>query len=209
MISINNQQRDLEIHIDSHTCIQQRPLRWTTMSGFINPVYEFLYLEIFYLPEIRSLASPYLVQSRSKQVLFTCSAIQYHPVIKIINHVFTNGVWYWLPSGPRVYLSFTGGINLNLDTYNPTSTFRSPERHLYDHPFIVWCLMISKLSSGTSTTREKPIRRVHILAIRGVSLYATGKTPLVHAYPWRTGCMPRLRDLPVAYMLVRHGYKTH
>jgi hypothetical protein len=115
----------------------------------INPVYKFFCLAIFYLPEIRSSASPYLVQSHSQQVLFTRSAIQYHPVIKLINHVFANGVWYWLLSGPGVYLSITGGTNPNLDTCNPTSTFRLPERHLYDHPFIVWRLMTSKLSFGT------------------------------------------------------------
>jgi hypothetical protein len=114
-----------------------------------NPVYEFLWLTIFYLPEIRSSVSPYLVQSRSQQVLFTHSTIQYHPVIKLINHVFANSVWYWLSSGPRVYLSDKGGTNPNLDTCNPTSTFRLPERHLYDHPLIGWCLMTSKLSSGT------------------------------------------------------------
>jgi hypothetical protein len=115
----------------------------------INPVYKFLCLAIFYLPEIRSSVSPYLVQSRSLQVLFTRSAIQYHPVIKLINHVFVNDVWYWLPSGPTVYLSITGGTNPNLDTCKPTSTFWLPERHLYDHPLILWQLMISKLSSGT------------------------------------------------------------
>jgi hypothetical protein len=110
MITINNQQRDLEIHIDSHI-FNEDHYRWTTMSGFINPVYEFLCLAIFYLPEIRSSVSPYLVQSRSQQVLFTRSAIQYHLVIKLINHVFANGVWYWLLSGPGVYLSNIGGTN--------------------------------------------------------------------------------------------------
>jgi hypothetical protein len=115
----------------------------------INPVYKFLCLAIFYLLEIWSSASPYLVQSRSQQVLFTRSAIQYHSVIKLINHVFANCVWYWLPSGPRVYLSDMGGTNPNLDTYNPTSTYWLPERHLYNHPFILWCLMTSKLSFGT------------------------------------------------------------
>jgi hypothetical protein len=89
----------------------------------INLVYKFLCLVIFYLPEIRSLVSPYLVQSRSQQVLFTHSGIQYHPMIKLINP--------------------------NLDTCNPTSTFRLPERHLYDHPLIGWSLMILKLSFGT------------------------------------------------------------
>jgi hypothetical protein len=118
-------------------------------QDWINPVYEFLCLVIFYLPEIRSSVLPYLVQSRSQQVLFTHSAIQYHLVIKLINHVFANGVWYWLPSGPEVYLSITGGTNPNLDTCNPTSTFRLSKRYLYDHPFIVWRLMTSKLSSGT------------------------------------------------------------
>jgi hypothetical protein len=77
----------------------------------INSVYKFLYLTIFYLPEIWSLVSPYLVQSRSQQVLFTLSTIQYHPVIKLINHVFANGIRYWLPSGPGVYLSDMGGTN--------------------------------------------------------------------------------------------------
>jgi hypothetical protein len=115
----------------------------------INPVYKFLCLAIFYLPKIQSSVSPYLVQSRSSQVLFTRSAIQYHPVIKLIYHVFANDVWYWLPSGPGVYLSDMGGTNPNLDTCNPTSTFWLHERHLYDHPLIVWCLMTSKLSSGT------------------------------------------------------------
>jgi hypothetical protein len=115
----------------------------------INPVYKFLCLAIFYLPEIRSLASSYLGQSRSQQVLFTRSAIQYHPVIKLINHVFANGVWYWLSSGTEVYLSDMGGTNSDLDTCNPTSTFRLPERHLYDHPLIGWHLMTSKLSSST------------------------------------------------------------
>jgi hypothetical protein len=133
------------------------------MSGFINPVYEFLCLMIFYLPEIRSSASPYLVQSRSQQVLYTRSAIQYHPVIKLINHVFANGVWYWLPSGPGVYLSDMGGTNPNLDTCNPTSTFRLPERHLYDHPFMVWRLMTSKLSSGT--------REWHYLMVWGIGYW--------------------------------------
>jgi hypothetical protein len=37
----------------------------------------------------------------------------------------------------------------HLDTCNSTSTFWLPERHLYDHPFIVWRLMILKLSFGT------------------------------------------------------------
>jgi hypothetical protein len=115
----------------------------------INPVCKFLCLAIFYLPEIRSSASPYLVQSCSWQVLFTRSAIQYHPMIKLLSHVFANGVWYWLTSGPGVYLSDIGGTNPNLDTCNPTSTFRLPERNLYDHPFIVWRLMTSKLSSST------------------------------------------------------------
>jgi hypothetical protein len=72
MISINNQQRDLEIHIDSHI-FNEDHYRWTTMSGFINPVYEFLCLMIFYLSEIRSSVSPYLVQSHLQQVLFTRS----------------------------------------------------------------------------------------------------------------------------------------
>jgi hypothetical protein len=125
----------------------------------INPVYEFLCLMIFYLPEIRSLVSPYLVQSHSQQVLFTCSAVQYHPV-KLINHVFANGVWYWLPSGLGVYLSDMGGTKPNLDTCNPTSTLWLPERHLYDHPFIVWRLMISKLSSST--------REWHYLMVYGI-----------------------------------------
>jgi hypothetical protein len=54
----------------------------------INPVYKFLCLTIFYLPKIQLSASPYLVQSHSQQVLFTRSAIQYHPMIKLISHVF-------------------------------------------------------------------------------------------------------------------------
>jgi hypothetical protein len=101
-----------------------------------NPVYKLLCLTIFYLPEIWSSTSSYLVQSRSQQVLFTHFAIQYHPVIKLINHVFANDVWYWLPSGPEVYLSIMGGTNPNLDTCNQTSTFWLPERHLYDRPLI-------------------------------------------------------------------------
>jgi hypothetical protein len=46
-------------------------------------------------------------------------------------------VRYRLPSGSGVYLSIMGGTNSNLDTYNPTSTFGYPERHLYDHPVTV------------------------------------------------------------------------
>jgi hypothetical protein len=115
----------------------------------INLLYKFLYLLIFYSLEIRSSVSPYLVQSRSQQVLFTHSAIQYHLVIKLINHVFANGVWYWLPSGPRVYLSDMGGTNPISIHATSTSTFRLPERHLYDHPLIGWCLMTLKLSFGT------------------------------------------------------------
>jgi hypothetical protein len=59
------------------------------------------------------------------------------------------------------------------------------------------------------TTRKKPIRGVHNLVIGGISLYATGKMPLVHAYPWRTACMPRLSHPPMAYMPVRHGYDPY
>jgi hypothetical protein len=91
MISINNQQRDLEIHIDSHI-FNEIIIGEPRCQDSINPIYKFLCLTIFYLPEIRSSALPYLVQSRSQQVLFTRSAIQYHPTIKLINHVFANGV---------------------------------------------------------------------------------------------------------------------
>jgi hypothetical protein len=118
-------------------------------QDLINPVYEFLCLAIFYLPEIRSSVSPYLVKSRSQQVLFTRSTIQYHLVIKLINHVFANGVWYWLPSGPGSISLRHGRDKSHLDICNLTSTFRLPKRHLYDHPFIVWHLMTSKLSSST------------------------------------------------------------
>jgi hypothetical protein len=55
------------------------------------------------------------------------------------------------------------------------------------------------------TTRKKPIRGVQNLVIGGVSLYATGKKPLVQAYPWHTDCTPRLWHLPVAYRPVHHG----
>jgi hypothetical protein len=134
------------------------------MSGFNYPLYEnFFCLAIFYLPEIRSSVSPYLVQSCSQQVLFTRFAIQYHTVIKLVNHMFVNGVWYWLPSGPGVYLSIMGGTNHNLDTCNPTSNFRLPERHLYDHPFIVWHLVTSKFSCGT--------RECYYLMVQGIGYW--------------------------------------
>jgi hypothetical protein len=56
-----------------------------------------------------------------------------------------------------------------------------------------------------STTRKNLIRGVQNLPSRGVLLYATGKMPLVQAYPWRTDCTPRLTHPPVAYRLVCLG----
>jgi hypothetical protein len=60
----------------------------------INRVYNSLCLTIFYLHEIWLLVSLYLVQSCSWQVLFTRTVIQYHLVIKLINHVLASGVIY-------------------------------------------------------------------------------------------------------------------
>jgi hypothetical protein len=60
-----------------------------------------------------------------------------------------------------------------------------------------------------STTRKNLIRGVQNLPSRGVQLYATGKTPLVQGYPWRTACTSRLNHPPVAYRSVRHGYDTY
>jgi hypothetical protein len=55
------------------------------------------------------------------------------------------------------------------------------------------------------TTRKNLIRGVHNLPSCGVLLYATGTTPLIQSYPWRTACTPWLSDLPVTYRkLVLH-----
>jgi hypothetical protein len=59
-----------------------------------NPVFNPLYLAIYYLPEIWSSISPYLVQSHSQQVLFTCIVIRYHIVIELINQVLASDVRY-------------------------------------------------------------------------------------------------------------------
>jgi hypothetical protein len=71
-------------------------------------------------------------------------------------------------------------------------------------PWLLW----SRGWHQINTTRKKPICDVQNLVIGGVSLYATGKTPLVQAYPWRTNNTPRLTHPPVAYRPVRHGYDT-
>ena len=82
----------MDVHNDSHTFNDDLYQLNHEVKDSINLVFDSLCLTIFYLLEIRSSVSPYLVQSRSQQVLFTRSAIQYHPVIKLINHVFANGV---------------------------------------------------------------------------------------------------------------------
>src|SRR3954463_1257130 len=89
---------------------------------------------IFYLPEIRSLASTYLVQSRSQQVLYS-SVIRYHFVINSLTTCL-QAVLISITEWARSISLRLGRDKSHLDTYNPTSTFRSPERHLYDHPHI-------------------------------------------------------------------------
>jgi hypothetical protein len=106
-----------------------------------------LRLVIFYSPEIRSSVSAYLVQSCSIKY-FTRSVIRYHFVINSLTTclqavLISITEWAW-----SISLRL-GRDKFHLDTYNLTSTFRLPERHLYDHPSIRWRLMTSKLSSGT------------------------------------------------------------
>src|SRR3954470_20101509 len=51
----------------------------------INPVYDSLCQSVFYLPEIRSSVSQYLVQSRYRQVTFS-RTVMHDPVIKHFDH---------------------------------------------------------------------------------------------------------------------------
>src|SRR4051812_19808622 len=99
---------------------------------------------IFYFPEIRSSVSAYLVHSK----YFTRSVIQYHFVINSLTTCL-QAVLISITEWARSISLRLGRDKSHLDTYNPTSTFRSPEKHLYDHPLIGWRLMTSKLSSDT------------------------------------------------------------
>jgi hypothetical protein len=59
------------------------------------------------------------------------------------------------------------------------------------------------------TTRKKPICGIQISAIGGLPLYATGKMPLVQAYPWHTRCTPWPSYPPMAYRHVRNDYDPY
>src|SRR4051812_44171752 len=93
-----------------------------------------LRLAIFYLPEIRSSVSSYLVQSRSQQD-FTRSIIRYHFVINSLTTCL-KAVLISFTEWARSISLRLGRDKSHLDTYNPTDTFRSPEKHVYDHPLI-------------------------------------------------------------------------
>jgi hypothetical protein len=91
----------------------------------INPVFHSLYLAIFYLPEIRSSVSLYLVSislpastlSRSHSTMSPCDQTHWSRACKRVGHCSTE----WAQS---ISLRFCGGVNPNLDSYNPTDTFR-------------------------------------------------------------------------------------
>src|SRR3954465_1316280 len=93
-----------------------------------------LRLAIFYLPEIRSSVPSYLVQSRSQQVLYSFR----NPISLCDNSLNTclQAVLISITEWARSISLRLGRDKFHLDTYNPTDTFRSPERHLYDHPLI-------------------------------------------------------------------------
>src|SRR3954471_9093644 len=79
---------------------------------------------------------------------FTRSVIRYHFVINSLTTCL-QAVLISITEWARSISLRLGRDKFHLDTYNPTSTFRSPERHLYDHPLIGRRLMTSKLSSDT------------------------------------------------------------
>jgi hypothetical protein len=68
--------------------------------------------------------------------------------------------------------------------------------------FYLLVLYLSALSNtpenpfASITTRKNLIRGVQNLDRHGVLLYATGITPLIQSYPWRTTCTPRLHSYP-------------
>src|SRR3954470_19832585 len=93
-----------------------------------------LHHAIFYLPEIRSSVSAYLVNLVDSKY-FTRSVIRYHFVINSLTTCL-QAVLISITEWARSISLRLGRDKFHLDTYNPTDTFRSPEIHLYDHPLI-------------------------------------------------------------------------
>ena len=94
---INNHQRDLEIHNDSHSFNDELVIAWT-----INVVTNSFCLAIFYLSKIRSLVStiPSLI------LLPTSTLYSFRDMASLWpSHMLASGVDVISPRGPRVYLS--------------------------------------------------------------------------------------------------------
>src|SRR3954464_2500627 len=66
---------------------------------------------------------------------FTRSVIRYHFVINSLTTCL-QAVLISITEWAQSISLRLGRDKSHLDTYNPTGTFRSPERHLYDHPLI-------------------------------------------------------------------------
>src|SRR4051812_17527137 len=66
---------------------------------------------------------------------FSRSVIRYHFVINSLTTCL-QAVLISITEWARSISLRLGRDKFHLDTYNPTDTFRPPERHLYDHPLI-------------------------------------------------------------------------
>src|SRR3954470_19582680 len=88
----------------------------------INPVYDSLCQSVFYLPEIRSSVSQYLVQSRYRQVTFLVT-VMHDPVIKHFDHIelICDDA---LPRGPGDTSPSSGVTNPSLDPCQPNRHFQ-------------------------------------------------------------------------------------
>jgi hypothetical protein len=118
------------------------------VKGWNNSVFHSLCLVIFYLPEIRPSVSPYLVQSRYRQVLFTHSAIQYPRDETHLSHACKLLRMLYYREGPEIslrHMEWQIPVLIHATQLVPSEI---PEEHLDDHPVTKWWLIPTKHSSG-------------------------------------------------------------
>ena len=100
----------------------------------INPIYIFPSSRDILLAR-DSIVGTVIPSSLVHSKYFTRSVIRYHFVINSLTTCL-QAVLISITEWARSISLRLGRDKSHLDTYNPTDTFRSPERHLYDHPLI-------------------------------------------------------------------------
>jgi hypothetical protein len=137
----------LEIHIDSHT-LNDDHIGWTTMSGFNQSCICIPFVSRYFTRPRFDRRYRHTLFNLIHSKYFTRSVIRYHFATNSLN-TFLQVMLILITEWARSISLRLGMDKFHLNTCNPRSTFRLPERHLYDYPLIGWRLMASKLSSGS------------------------------------------------------------